>query len=84
MKSCFLVLGTILFIEFTVVLRFQPSFYGLVSLTLSIGCFVYYFGGGKRIEEASRSQAFVYAFVFFTGGVVIWVVAQVLSLYVLS
>jgi len=84
LKSCVLTIGAFLLIEFAVVLRFQLSFYGVAALVLGVSCFAYYIVGGTRIEEAARSSTFVYAFALFTGGVIVWVVAQLLSLYVLG
>ena len=84
LQSCLLTIGVFLFIEFAVVLRFRLSFYGLTALVLSIGCVAFSVIGSGRIERTTRSTAFVYAFAVFACGVVVWVVAQVLSLYVLG
>lgn len=84
LKWCLVTIGLLLLVEFAVVLQFQLSFYGVAALVVSIGCFVVSLLGDGRVEQAARSRAFVYSFALFTGGIVVWVVAQVFSLYVLN
>ncbi|MFD1515173.1 hypothetical protein [Halomarina rubra] len=82
LEWCYLVLGVVLFVEFLVVLDAALVGYGLLALLASLGSLAYY--GYLRVGAGgTASRGFVVAFVVFTAGVVVWVLVQLLSRYVL-
>lgn len=84
MRICFLTLGTLFLVEFAVVMQFQASLTGIASLVFGLFFYANALKAIRGADDTDWSRSFVYAFVIFTLGVAVWVIAQLLDKYVLG